>query len=370
MMTQVNKQSTKENNEKGGEDRGCCGIPGIPDARFLKAIGDPTRLRILAHLIEAKEPQIVNEVSKNFPIDVSVVSRHLAILRDEGILLAEKQGKEVYYSVRYEFLSSILKSFAATIESCCASKAEDIGYRGEDLQNLPADLAESSFGCGNPLAFSEVHEGETVLDLGMGAGLDLLIASRKVGPTGKVIGIDMTDEMIARAREHIRVAGVKNAEVRKGLIENLPVESSSVDWVISNCVINLSPEKEKVFSEIFRVLKPGGQMSVSDIVVEKIPDWMREDKNLYCACISGAISEEEYISGLKKAGLEKINITERLVYKLDELESIFESPESLSCITGSINSKEAAGDKTVKSILDELTDKVSSIKISAYKPKL
>ena len=122
MMTQINKQPPKENNEKSDKDRSCCGIPGIPDARFLKSIGDPTRLRILAYLIEAKEPQIVSEISKNFPIDISVVSRHLAILRDEGILLAEKHGKEVYYSVRYEFLSSILKNFAATIESCCPSQ--------------------------------------------------------------------------------------------------------------------------------------------------------------------------------------------------------------------------------------------------------
>ena len=127
MMTQINKQLPEENNKRSGEDRGCCGIPGIPDARFLKAISDPTRLRILAHLIEAKEPQIVSEISKNFPIDVSVVSRHLAILRDEGILLAEKQGKEVYYSVRYDFLSSIFKSFAEAIESCCPSE-EKIDY--------------------------------------------------------------------------------------------------------------------------------------------------------------------------------------------------------------------------------------------------
>lgn len=118
-MTQLNKHLDRE---KKGEDRGCCGIPGIPEPRFLKAISDSTRLRILAHLVETKEPQMVSEIAKNFPIDVSVVSRHLAILRDEGILLAEKQGKEVYYSVRYKFLSSIFRSFASTIESCCPSK--------------------------------------------------------------------------------------------------------------------------------------------------------------------------------------------------------------------------------------------------------
>ncbi len=119
MMAQINKHLKKE---QKGEDRGCCGIPGIPEPRFLKAFSDSTRLRILAHLVEAKEPQMVSEIAKNFPIDVSVVSRHLAILRDEGILLAEKQGKEVYYSVRYEFLSSIFRGFANAIESCCPPK--------------------------------------------------------------------------------------------------------------------------------------------------------------------------------------------------------------------------------------------------------
>ena len=118
-MVQINKHLRKE---QKSEDRGCCGIPGIPEPRFLKAFSDSTRLRILAHLVEAKEPQMVSEIAKNFPIDVSVVSRHLAILRDEGILLAEKQGKEVYYSVRYEFLSSIFRGFASAIESCCPSK--------------------------------------------------------------------------------------------------------------------------------------------------------------------------------------------------------------------------------------------------------
>ena len=123
MMTQINKHLKKA--QKGEDNRGCCGIPGIPDSRFLKAVSDSTRLRILAHLVEAKEPQIVSEIAKNFPIDVSVVSRHLAILRNVGILHAEKQGKEVYYSVRYEFLSSIFRGFASAIESCCPPKEKN-----------------------------------------------------------------------------------------------------------------------------------------------------------------------------------------------------------------------------------------------------
>ena len=210
-------------------------------------------------------------------------------------------------------------------ETCCSVKANDIGYSEEELNNLATDSNITTFGCGNPLAYSEVREGDVVLDLGPGAGLDLLIAAHKVGPSGQVIGVDMTEEMISKAKENIEVAGVKNVEVRKGLIEDLPVESSSVDWVISNCVINLSPEKEKVFSEISRVLKPGGRMVVSDMVGENIPEWLRENKNLYSACISGVISEKEYLSGLRKAGLEKVKVSERKIYQADELKSFIKS---------------------------------------------
>ena len=241
-------------------------------------------------------------------------------------------------------------------ERCCSTKAKDIGYREDELDNLLNDSNITTFGCGNPLAFSEVREGDIVLDLGPGAGLDLLIAARKVGPSGQVIGVDMTEEMISKAKENIKAAGVKNVEVRKGLIEDLPVKSSSVDWVISNCVINLSPEKEKVFSEISRVLKPGGRMVVSDMVGENIPEWLRENKNLYSACISGVISEKEYLSGLRKAGLEKVKVSERKIYQADELESFIKSsPEII---------------KGIKRIIREPDIKVASVKISAYKPAL
>ncbi|MBA7551334.1 Arsenite methyltransferase [subsurface metagenome] len=253
-------------------------------------------------------------------------------------------------------------------ETCCSTKAKDIGYSEDELNNLLADSNITTFGCGNPLAFSEVREGDIVLDLGPGAGLDLLIAARKVGPSGQVIGVDMTDEMITKAKENIKTAGVKNVEVRKGLIENLPVESSSVDWVISNCVINLSPEKEKVFSEIARVLKPGGRMIVSDIVAENIKEWMRKNKNLYSACISGAISEEEYLSGLRKVGFEKVKVSERKIYQADELESFIKSSDSLSFFPALENEKEFELSKIVRRIAKELEGKVASVKISAYKP--
>lgn len=192
--------------------------------------------------------------------------------------------------------------------------ARQAGYSEDDLGVVPEDAADSSFGCGNPLAFAGLEEGQTVLDLGSGAGLDLLIASKKVGPAGRVIGVDMTDEMIARARENMAAAGAENVEIRKGIIEALPVEDGTVDWVISNCVINLSPEKDKVFGEIARVLRPGGRLSVSDIVARDLPAWARTDADLIGSCVGGAIPEEDYTGGLRAAGLDEVEVAERLVY--------------------------------------------------------
>ena len=192
--------------------------------------------------------------------------------------------------------SNVSKAYAQAVadpsnHGCCTAPVQKgivvklAGYTGPELSSLPPEAVVNSFGCGNPLAFAEVKEGDVVVDLGAGAGIDILLAGKVVGPSGRVIGIDMTDEMIAKASENIAAAGVSNVEVRKGLIEEMPVESDSVDWVISNCVINLSPEKAKVFAEIARVLKPGGRMSLSDIVVDEMPDWVRDDEALYCSCV-------------------------------------------------------------------------------------
>jgi SAM-dependent methyltransferase len=211
---------------------------------------------------------------------------------------------------------------------CCSggapkgTLAKIAGYAGDDLAELPADAVKNSFGCGNPLAFSDVRPGDVVLDLGSGAGIDLLIAAKKVGPTGRVIGVDMTDAMIAKARANIAAAGLPNVEVRKGLIEDLPVESASVDWVISNCVINLSPDKPRVFAEIARVLKPGGRMRVSDIMVEDVPDAVRKSQALYGCCVAGAISEAEYLAGLRAAGLVDVEVRERIIYDAAQLRAL------------------------------------------------
>jgi len=209
--------------------------------------------------------------------------------------------------------------------ACCFSPAgtaaQTAGYTEEDRAGLD-EASASSFGCGNPLAFARVKEGETVLDLGSGAGFDLLLASRKVGPQGRVVGVDMTDEMIEAARRNAEKAGCSNVEVRKGIIEDLPVDDAEVDHVISNCVINLSPDKAKVFAEIARVLRPGGRFAVSDIMAEDLPEELRREARAYSACIGGAVSEAEYVAGLRAAGLVDVEVTERRVYDLTELRGI------------------------------------------------
>jgi ubiquinone/menaquinone biosynthesis C-methylase UbiE len=241
------------------------------------------------------------------------------------------------------------------------------GYDREELDALPPDAVVNSFGCGNPLAFSEVKEGDVVLDLGSGAGIDILIAAKKVGPTGRAIGIDMTDEMIAKARENIAASGLANVEVRKGIIEDLPVESSSVDWVVSNCVINLSPEKPKVFGEIARVLKPGGRMLVSDIVVQDLPDWVRQNEALYTACVAGAISEDEYVAGLQAAGLKDVEVRERLVYDASQLKVLIRS-DLADADQQVANGAVSMDDETLSGIVDSVAGKVWSAMFFARKP--
>ncbi len=256
--------------------------------------------------------------------------------------------------------------------SCCSPTvapkgmaAKIAGYTSQELEALPSDAVVNSFGCGNPLAFSEVKEGDVVLDLGCGAGIDLLLAAKKVGPSGRAIGIDMTDEMIAKARENIAAAGLTNAEVRKGIIEALPVEDSSVDWVISNCVINLSPDKPRVFAEIARVLKPGGRMLVSDIIAEDLPAWIRENAELYCMCVAGAISEKEYLAGLHAAGLEDVAVLERIAYDATQIKAIIASElPKMSCGCCDTRDKNKLSD-----IAESLVSKVWSAKIFGRKPK-
>jgi arsenite methyltransferase len=272
----------------------------------------------------------------------------------------------------------VSKSYARAVEqtkadaiSCCSGPAPEsmlatlAGYSREALASLPADAVASSFGCGNPVALGEIREGDTVLDLGSGAGIDLLLAAKLVGPKGKVIGVDMTGAMIERARANARAAGFMNVDVLEGIIEDLPVESDSVDHVISNCVINLSPEKKKVFAEIHRVLKVGGRFSISDIVAAPLPVWISEVSVLYSACVSGAIPETEYLAGLREAGLVDVEVRDRLTYDEDQLSGLLGADEGGSCCCGSGGVPKT----TLLRMVHELAGKVSSIRVVGCKPE-
>src|SRR6266480_2684492 len=193
--------------------------------------------------------------------------------------------------------------------SCGCDPVSSNLYDAADTATLPAGAVLASLGCGNPTALAELHEGEIVLDLGSGGGIDVLLSARRVGPTGKAYGLDMTDEMLALARENQGKAGVDNVEWLRGDIEQIPLPDASVDVIISNCVINLSADKDRVFAEAFRVLKPGGRFSVSDVVVRgAVPAEIRRNVELWIGCVAGALEDEEYRGKLAQAGFEKIDI--------------------------------------------------------------
>jgi arsenite methyltransferase len=192
-------------------------------------------------------------------------------------------------------------------------------YGDGETAALPAEAVAASLGCGNPTALIELHEGETVLDLGSGGGIDVLLSATRVGPTGKVYGLDMTDEMLALARENQRKAGATNVEFLKGEIEHIPLPDNSVDVIISNCVINLSADKGRVLREAFRVLKPGGRFAVSDVVVRGVvPEAVRKSMELWVGCVAGALHEDEYSQLLTAAGFEGVNVEPWRVYSVDD----------------------------------------------------
>jgi 2-polyprenyl-3-methyl-5-hydroxy-6-metoxy-1,4-benzoquinol methylase len=192
-------------------------------------------------------------------------------------------------------------------------------YDGSQTSQIPEKALLASLGCGNPTALAELEPGETVLDLGSGGGIDVLLSAKRVGPTGKAYGLDMTDEMLALARDNQRKAGVENAEFLKGEIENIPLPDNSVDVIISNCVINLSADKDRVLREAFRVLKPGGRFAVSDIVVRgEVPAEIRRSVELWVGCMAGALEESEYLAKLMRAGFEVVGIEPTRVYRVED----------------------------------------------------
>ena len=214
-----------------------------------------------------------------------------------------------------------------TTSTCCGDVSAPAGkdpitsdlYAAGETSDLPQEAVLASLGCGNPTALAQLHPGETVLDLGSGGGIDVLLSARRVGPTGKAYGLDMTDEMLTLACENQRKAGVPNVEFLKGTIEKIPLPDNSVDVVISNCVINLSADKDRVFQEIFRVLKPGGRIAVSDIVVRgAMPAKIRRSVELWIGCVAGALEEVEYRQKLLRAGFVDVGLEPTRIYRVED----------------------------------------------------
>jgi arsenite methyltransferase len=273
----------------------------------------------------------------------------------------------------HEIWKIVRKSYAKVVEkgcgccgpnsSCCsgATTAEQIsgkiGYSAEEMGAVP-DGANLGLGCGNPLAHAAIHEGDTVLDLGSGAGFDCFLAARKVGKTGRVIGVDMTHEMLIKARENAKKAGATNVEFRLGEIEALPVADNFVDLIISNCVINLSPDKARVFREAYRVLKPGGLLMVSDIVLAReLPESVRTSVAAYASCIAGASLKDAYLDLIRKAHFSDVAI-------LEETRPPFDLAAADPLLKAGFDSLSLS-----KNDYSEITESVKSVKVKAVKSK-
>lgn len=271
--------------------------------------------------------------------------------------------EEIKKAVQSSYSKIALQNLSCCRGSSCRGNSLDsekagllIGYKDDDLTSVP-EGANLGLGCGNPVALASLREGEIVMDLGSGAGFDAFLAANKVGEAGKVIGVDMTPEMIEKAKANAAKGDFRNVEFRLGEIESLPASDNEVDAVISNCVINLSPDKKQVFREAFRVLKPGGRLMISDIVLLKnLPEQVRQSIEAYVGCIAGAVLKHDYMATISEAGFEGIKVMGEDLYSL---EGIIVDPIA-QAIMGHLNlSAEEA---------KELSSSVASIKVSAVKP--
>jgi SAM-dependent methyltransferase len=254
------------------------------------------------------------------------------------------------------------KSFLPSFFQCCDTKeiatdiGKKIGYSEEELKNAPED-ANLGIGCGNPTALASIKKGETILDLGSGAGFDCFLASRETGEAGKVIGVDITPEMVAQAKKNAEKGNYKNVEFKIGEIEDLPVESNSIDLIISNCVINLSNQKELVFKEAFRVAKTNGRMMISDIILlNDLPHYVKKSVEGHIACLAGAVRKEDYITAIRKVGFTEISIDKEVPFPI---ELMLNDP-----IAEKIVKENNLTEKDIK----EIANSIASISISAKKP--
>ena len=279
----------------------------------------------------------------------------------------EEKIKEVvrrsYGEVAARFVERSAPASCCELTSgCCApdedgpSYAERL-YSTEELAGLPESVTDISLGCGNPTAIADLRPGEVVLDLGSGGGIDCFLASQQVGPTGKVIGLDMTTEMIKLARRNAKKMGMTNVDFRYGEMEEMPIPDESVDALISNCVINLSPNKDAVFAEAYRVLRPGGRLAISDIVTNgALPEFLLKSEEAWCSCVSGALDEAFYLDKIKTAGFTDVEVNSRFYFDLDTQDI----EEFLAGLAAPISLDELRA---------SLKNKVVSIKVSAHKPQ-
>lgn len=312
--------------------------------KFFKALGDETRLTIVGYLL--KNEHCACDFTTYSDKDQTTVSRHLKVLADAGIVKSTRKGRNSIYSIKDDAVRNMLNSIGIEHQddccdtpkpssgrikqivkkkygkiaveggscgcgpACCGSDSQDpiqisatLGYDKKELDSLPA--SNLGLGCGNPGTLGRILEGETVLDLGSGAGMDAFLAANRVGKSGKVIGVDLTEEMVKKARRNARSNGYKNVEFRHGDIEDLPVDSESIDVILSNCVINLVPDKSKAFREAYRVLRPGGRMYISDMVLLKeLTKKQRADEDLISGCVGGAVLKDEYLDHIAAAGFQ------------------------------------------------------------------